>query len=172
MTDICVALEDRDERNQCAEGIVEVMKSIVQDKGKTEDDKKYWDHLYIISDYKLDIDSPFGIPSVTEVNPRPEKLPYTSSDFQRRHYGRILQKMIKCVAAMENSEEKDMYVELLSNHIKKLLVMNNTENANDEKVYNDLSDISGGNIKVGSDVFDLPEYIEDKPVKTKKKKNH
>lgn len=172
MVDVCVGMEERDERNSFAAGIVEAMKLVLQEKGKTEDDKKYWDHLYIISDGKLDVDYPYGMPSPGELNPKPEKLPYTSSDFSRRHYGKILQKMVKSVASMENSEAKDMYVELLSNHIKKLLVMNNPENANDQRVYSDLSEMSGGNINVGIDIFDLPEYVEDKPAKTKKKKNH
>lgn len=172
MVDVCVGIEDRDERNAFAAAIVESMKSLLQEKGKSDDDKKYWDHLYIISDHRLDIDSPYGTPTAGELNPKPEKLPYSASDFNRRHYGRILQKMVKEVAEMENSEAKDMYVELLANHIKKLLVMNNPENANDQRVYADLADMSGGNINVGNDIFDLPEYIEDKPVKSKKKRNH
>ena len=172
MVEVCVGIPDRQERNELAATIVESMKLVAQDKGKTDDDKKYWDHLYIISNYQLDVDYPYGMPDSLELHPKPEKLPYTSSDFNHRHYGKILQKMVKSVAAMENSEAKDMYVELLSNHIKKLLVMNNPENANDERVYSDLSEMSGGNINVGTDVFDLPDFIEDKPAKTKKKKNH
>lgn len=172
MADVCVTIEDRDQRNEFAALIVEAMKSVLQEKGKTEDDKKYWDHLYIISGNRLDIDSPYGIPQEGEINPKPAKIPYISSDFGKRHYGRIMQKMVKNVASMANSEAKDMYVELLSNHIKKLLVMNNPENANDQRVYSDLSEMSDGNINVADDVFDLPEYIEDKPAKSKKKKNH
>lgn len=174
MVDICVRVEDRDERNSFAAAIVDIMKSMVQAKGgKVEDDKKYWDHLYVISGKTLDIDSPYGVPTDEEMEPKPSKIPYQNSEFSKRHYGRTLQRMVKKVASMDNSEEKDMYVELLSNHIKKLLVLNNTENANDERVYSDLSEISGGAINVGTDVFDLPEFTEDKPVKNqKRKKNH
>lgn len=173
MVDICTGLEDRDERNALAATIVNIMKSVVQEKGKTEDDKKYWDHLFLISGYSIDIDSPYGRPSQAELTPKPEKIPYSSSSFNRRHYGHILQKMIRNIAMMENSEEKDMYVELLSNQIKKQLILNNPENANNERVFADLADMSGGNIVLTEEVFPLPEYKTEKAAKNAKhKKNH
>lgn len=173
LVEICTTLEDRQQRTDFASAIVDVMKSVLQEKGKTEDDKKYWDHLFIMSEGKLDIDSPFGVPSLSAIKLEPSKVPYSSSDFGKRHYGKILQQMVKKVALMENSEEKDMYVELLSNHVKKLLVLNNPEYANDEKVYSDISEISGGTINIGTDVFDLPEFNEEKTAKNqKRKKNH
>lgn len=173
MVKICTTIEDRDQRNEFAASIVETMKAMTQEKGKQPDDKKYWDHLYVISGYKLDIDSPFGQPEENVFNQKPEKIPYVSSDFTRRHYGSILQKMVRQIALMPNSEEKDGCVELLANQIKKLLVMNNAENANDERVYADLDAISGGNISVEPGIFDMPEYKEDKPAKNqKRKKNH
>lgn len=172
---ICSELEDRDERTAFAASIVETMKSMTQEKGKLNDDRKYWDHLYVISGNTLDIDSPYGVPEEGAVNPAPSKIPYSSSDFNRRHYGNILQKMVKQVALMPNSEEKDACVELLANHIKKLLVMNNSENANNERVYADLNAISSGSIAVEEGIFDLPEYKEEKTGKMmnqqKRKKN-
>lgn len=173
MVQICTQLEDRDERNQMAAVIVETMKAMTQEKGKLQDDRKYWDHLYHISRRQLDIDSPFGIPDDEAVNPIPKKIPYTGSDFNKRHYGRVLQKLVHEVALMPNCDEKDACVELLANHIKKLLVMNNAENANDERVYADLANISAGSIALAEGIFDLPEFEEDKPAKAqKRKKNH
>lgn len=169
----CEQVEDRDERSLLAASIVEVMKAMSQEKGKHPDDRKFWDHLYIISGKTLDVDYPYGKPEEAEVVLKPEKIPYTSSDFGRRHYGHILQKLVHQVALMPNSEDKDACVELLANHIKKLLAINNVENAEDERVYNDLEAISSGSISVNEGVFDLPEYKEEKPSKTKnRKKNH
>ena len=172
MVALCCEIEDRDARNAFAANIVETMKAMTQEKGKLPDDRKYWDHLFVISKGSLDIDSPFGRPEPEEVSPRPEKIPYVSSDFGRRHYGRILQKMVHEVAIMENSPEKDGCVELLANHIKKLLVMNNAENANDARVFADLAAISSGSISVEEGIFDLPEFKEEKPVKAQKKKKN
>ena len=173
MVQICTTLENREERNILAASIVETMKAMTQEKGKFQDDKKYWDHLFVIAGNNIDIDSPYGKPEECGVFPEPSKIPYPDTDFNRKHYGLILQKLVHQVATMPNSEEKDAGVELLANHIKKLLVMNNAETADDEKVYSDLNIISGGNIVVEEGIFDLPEYKEDKPAKSqqKRKKN-
>ena len=172
MVKICAQLEDREERNLFAASIVETMKSMTQEKGKLQDDRKYWDHLYIISGNTLDIDSPFGKPEEDEVNPTPAKIPYSGSDFNRRHYGNVLQQLVHQVALMQNSADKDACVELLANHVKKLLVMNNPENADNERVYADLDSISGGNITLEEGIFDLPEYKEEKASKSQKRKKN
>lgn len=172
MVKVCSALDDRQQRNILATSIVETMKAMTQEKGKLPDDRKYWDHLYLISEGKLDIDYPYGKPDESELNPRPVKIPYSGTDFGRRHYGNILQRLVHQVALMPNSEDKDACVELLANHIKKLLVMNNSENANDAMVYADLDAISSGSIAVEEGVFDLPEFKEDKPVKGQKRKKN
>ncbi|MCH5217097.1 MAG: DUF4290 domain-containing protein [Muribaculaceae bacterium] len=172
MVQICKTLEDRDERNRFAAAIVDTMKAMTQEKGKQNDDRKFWDHLYVIAENDIDIDSPFGVPDANAVNPRPGKIPYVSSDFGRRHYGKVLQKMVHEVALMPNSEEKDACVELLANHVKKLLTINNAEYANDERVYADLQAISSGSIALEEGIFDLPEYKEEKPAKNQKKKKN
>lgn len=174
MVKICSDIEDREQRNEFAASIVETMKSMTQEKGKLQDDRKFWDHLYVISGNQIDIDSPYGKPEEEDVHPVPMKIPYSNSDFGKRHYGRVLQKLVHQVALMPNSEDKDACVELLANHIKKLLVMNSAENANDARVYDDLAAISSGSITLQEGIFDLPEFKEDKPVKNnqKRKKNH
>lgn len=172
MVQICTTLENREERNILAASIVETMKAMTQEKGKFQDDKKYWDHLFVISGKNLDIDSPYGRPEEAELHPQPEKIPYSSSDFNKRHYGNVIQKLVRQVALMPNSEEKDACVELLANHIKKLLVMNNAENANDERVYADMDAISSGVISLHDGIFELPEYKEDKPQKAQKRKKN
>ena len=164
-------IEDKELRTEFSQMVVEVMKSVLQDKSKDHDEKKYWDHLHIITGFKLDIDGPFPSPEKEIINKKPEKVPYTSSSFNRRHYGLTLQRMIEKVAQMENSEEKDLYVDLISNHIKKLLTLNNPENANDERVFKDIADISNGRIEMSPEDFTLLEFKEDKQNnKTSKKK--
>lgn len=172
LVELCVQMEDRDERNRFAGEIVEIMKSATQEKGKDPDEKKYWDHLYIISGRRLDIDSPFGVPNEEALTPSPKKIPYGSGHFDRRQYGNIVQKMIKKVALMDNSEEKDVYVELLANQLKKLQTMNNPENASDTHVFADISEISGGSIQLSEDIFTLLDFKEEKNNKNQKKKKN
>lgn len=172
MVKVCGQISDRDQRNEFASTIVDTMKAMTQEKGKYPDDRKYWDHLFVISEYKLDIDSPFGVPEEGEMNPRPPKIPYSSSEFNRKHYGNVLQKLVHNVALMPNSEDKDACVELLANHVKKMLVINNAEITSDERVYSDLSAISSGSINIEEGIFDLPEFKEEKPAKQAKKKKN
>lgn len=170
MVKACKEVEDREQRNIIASAIVETMKSMTADKQRQPDDRKYWDHLFIISGHTLDVDSPYGVPTDSELHPVARKIPYSTTEFGRRHYGHIIQRMVKQVAKMPNSEEKDACVELLTNHIKKLLVVNNDENTTDGRVYGDLYSMSGGSIAVEEGIFDLPEYKEEKPAKAQKRK--
>ena len=170
MVGLCSQLQDRGERNAMASTIVETMKSMTQEKGKQPDDRKYWDHLFVISGYTLDVDSPYGKPQEKIEDIKPEKIPYTSSDFGRRHYGKILQEMISEISRMPNSENKDACVELIANHIKKLLVINNSEHADDRQVFSDLTAMSRGSIAIGEGIFDIPEFKEDKATKNQKRK--
>lgn len=170
LADAALKIEDRELRTEFAAMVVDAMKSTVQDKSKDHDDKKYWDHLHIMTGFQLDIDGPYEAPQAEAINKKPEKIPYTASSFGRRHYGLVLQKMIRNVAAMENGEEKDLYVDLLSNHVKKLLTINNPENANDSQVFKDIAEISNGCIVLSPDLFSLLEYKEDKQTKQSKKK--
>lgn len=172
MVQICVEIPDREERNAFAAIIVETMKAMTQEKGKLQDDAKYWDHIYLISGKTLDVDSPYGKPEEETINPVPNKIPYSNSDFGRRHYGNVLQKLVGTVSLMANSEEKDACVELLANHIRKLLVINNEENSSEDRVFNDLNAISSGSIAVEPGIFDIPEFKEDKPVKAQKRKKN
>ena len=172
MVKICATIEEREKRNEFAASIVETMKSMTQEKGKQPDDRKYWDHLFVISGHSLDVDSPFERPEEGEKERKPDKIPYSNSDFGRRHYGNVLQRLVREVSLMANSEEKDACVELLSNHIKKLLVVSNSENANNQQVFADLAAMSNGNIALEEGIFDLPEYKEEKPAKTNKKKKN
>lgn len=170
MVRICSEVDDREERNRLASAIVETMKAMTQEKGKYPDDRKFWDHLFLISGGKLDIDSPFGVPGEEAINPSPKKIPYPSGNINRRHYGRLLQKLIHNVAVLPNSEEKDACVELLANQIKKMLVISNAENTDDIRIFSDLEAMSSGSIAVTEGVFDIPDFKEDKSVKNQKRK--
>lgn len=172
LAEICVSISDRDERNHFAGEIVEIMKSATQEKGKEPDEKKYWDHLYILSGRRLDIDYPYGVPDEEVITLKPKKIPYGAGRFERRQYGHIVQDMIKKVALMENSEEKDIYVELLANQLKKLQTMNNPENASDNHVFADIAEISNGSIQLSEEMFTLLDFKEEKNNKNQKKKKN
>lgn len=173
MIDYCLTIEDREERGRCAYSIADAMATlfpsvVAEDSSR----RKIWDHIYIMSDFKLDIDFPCEVVSPEDLVPSKSAVPYNSQFNRYRHYGRSIQEMVKTVADMENSVEKDQLIFLIANQMKKLLVANNPENASDNKVFVDIADISEGKIVINPDSYKLNDYIDTAPAqgKTKKKK--
>lgn len=160
MIDHCVAIEDREERTVCAKAIAN---SMVRLFPSTVDEKtlryKIWDHINIMADFKLDIDFPCEVTEKENIHPVPTRIPYQKGLNRFRHYGKNLQKMIQKVASMENNVEKDQLIFLLANQMKKQLVSQNPEIATDQRVFNDINEISRGQIKINPESYRLNDYI-------------
>lgn len=171
MVDHCLTIEDRDERTRCAKEIADVMATLFPSIiGENGDRRKIWDHIYIMSDFKLDIDFPCEVISPEEMKRTVEKIPYTSQFNRFRHYGKNIQTMIKNVAEMENCVEKDQLIFLLANQMKKLLVVGNPENASDTRVFGDIAELSEGKIVIDPSTYRLNDYIDTTPATGKGKK--
>ncbi|MDD6025235.1 MAG: DUF4290 domain-containing protein, partial [bacterium] len=96
MVNHCLTIEDREERTRCAYSIVQVMGNIVPQLREEEDSKHIlWDHLAIMSDFKLDIDFPYEIINQEKLKIKPETIPYNEENTRYRHYGKIMVDMIK-----------------------------------------------------------------------------
>lgn len=156
----CASIEDREERNNCAYAIAEIMVHLFPDL-KSEDDRnrKVWDHINMISGFKLDIDFPCDVIKEDEIRPAPEKIPYSRKSDRFRVYGNNLIKMIKEISKMEGGIEKDRIIFLVANQMKKLLVTVNNDNATDQRVFNDIREISGGLIDIDAESYRLNDYI-------------
>ena len=123
-------VEDRAERTKMAHQIVKIMEFLnpeVKQEGDFE--HKLWDHLYIISDFKLDVDSPYPKPDREEVFRRPDRIPYRSNLIKFRFYGRNLQYMIDTAASMEDGENKTVFLNLVASYMR-----NSCRNWNDENL--------------------------------------
>ena len=170
MVDHCLTIEDREERNHCARAIIATMKTVFPD-GEDNDvnRRKLWDHLAIMSDFQLDIDWPFEAPEHIGQT-APEKVPYLSHNIRYRHYGRIMQDMIDKVSHMTEGEERDELIDMLSNHMKKLLSSFNKDVATDKRIYRDLKEYSHGEIDINPEERPLHEFQIVEPVTGKKKK--
>lgn len=171
MVDHCLTIEDRDERTRCAHTIAEVMATLfpaVANEGG--DRRKIWDHINIMADFNLDIDFPCEVVSRENMERKTGKIGYNEPFTRFRNYGKHLQDMVKTIADMEGGVEKDQLIFLVANQMKKLLVINNPENASDARVFADIADISGGRIIINPDEYRLNDYIDPNPVKGKTKK--
>ncbi len=175
MVDYCVEISDREERTACAYGIVGVMSTLFpKEIGEQGDLKKFWDHINIMSNFKLDIDFPVEVITAESANPKPERLAYSHGRMRYNHYGRSLEGMVKIVADMEEGEERDALINMCAHQMKKMLIAHNPEGVDNARVLKDLYDFSDGKINLDPQNYILHEFRDITPVKSsknKKKKN-
>jgi hypothetical protein len=149
MIEYAVSVEDREKRNQLAKGIIRVMGQINPHLRDVADfTHKLWDHMFIISDFKLDVDSPYSIPSKEILNIKPEKLPYSDRKFAFRHYGRNIELMIEKATTMEEGPVKEKAVQIIANHLKKSYLTWNRDSVDDEVIVEHLKLMSKGSLKL------------------------
>lgn len=180
MVDFAIELETREERTKAAHAIISAMVVLnPQIKEYNDYRLKLWDHLFIMSDYKLDCDSPYPMPSPEKRTMRPEKIPYPTYNIKYKHYGSITMKMIEEACEMEDGPSKEQVALMIANFMKQSYVNYNRDNVNDEVIIEQLRKLSNGKISLGNDVR-LRYVSEVKPTgfssgvkkKKKKKKKH
>ena len=170
MVNHCLTIEDREERTRCAYSIVQVMGNIVPQLRDEEDSKHIlWDHLAIMSDFKLDIDYPYEIINQENLKVKPEPIAYGEENVRYRHYGKIMVDMIKQACTYEEGDERDELIMLIANHMKKVLLSISKDGVEDARVFNDLSEISGGKIDIDPEKWHLHEFKEAPVAQTSKK---
>jgi len=151
MIDHAIEEEDREKRNIIARAIIAVMGQLNPHLRDVHDfTHKLWDHLFIISDFKLDVDSPYPKPSRETLTETPEKIKYPSKDIKYLHYGKNIELMISKAIKMPIGPEKDALIEIIANLMKKFYVNFNRENVTDEIIFEQLEKLSGGEIKPGN----------------------
>lgn len=171
MVDHCLTIEDRDERNSCAHAIIQSMEQLFPELKLPENAHKVWDHLAIMSDFKLDIDYPEDVVKPDDLATLPEKVPYDQSRINLRHYGKITEQMIAKAASMEPGDERDTVVMLLANHMKKQMLALSPDGVDDRKIFADLAMFSKGELRLDPETHRLHEFQEmPKPQSGKKKK--
>jgi len=153
-------IEDRDERNNVAHSIVKVMGQ-VKPQFKEADDfvQRLWDHMIIISDFKLDVDSPYPYPEKEELLKKPGKMKYPSSRIRFRHYGKAIENFIEKAMAMDDGEEKDSFTYYIANVMKKNYLMYNRDSVSNQLIYDQLSTLSDGKLEL-KDTFTLQRTSE------------
>jgi len=173
MVDYCVLIEDRTERRNCADTIINIMGSMFPHLRDVNDFKHIlWDHLAIMSDFKLDIDYPYEIVKLENLYARPPKIPYNNSQIRYRHYGQTLEQMIRKATALNEGEERDQLIKMLANQMKKSFLAWNKETVDDEKIFKDLNELSGGKIALDSDVYKLMDSRDLLARNNVNRKNH
>lgn len=171
MVDHCLTIEDREERNACARTIVAAMTRLFPELKQPENAHKVWDHLAIMSGFRLDIDYPQEVVQAESLQTPPDPVPYDQHPIRLRHYGKIIEQMIQKAAGMPEGEERDALVMLLADQLKKQMLMMHPDGTDDRRVLADLAMLSHGAIRLDPETTRLHEFqMPAAPTGKKKKK--
>lgn len=158
MVDHCVSIKDPEERKKCAYTVIDIMGNMFPHLRDVNNFKHIlWDHLAIMSDFKLEIDYPYEIITREELFTAPGHLDYSRPTMKYRHYGKIMEQMIKIAADMDDGDDKkDHLLKMLVSQMKRSYTQWNKE-ADDEKIFHDLYELSDGKIKMSVDTHSIPD---------------
>ncbi|SDR84032.1 DUF4290 domain-containing protein [Gramella sp. MAR_2010_147] len=147
MVEHTVSIEDDQERNKVANSIIAVMGNMNPHLRDVPDfQHKLWDQLFIISDFKLNVDSPFPKPTREMLAERPEMLEYPENNPKYRFYGNNIKRMIDAAKDLEEGDFKEALVLTIANHMKKSYLNWNRDSVDDEVIFNHLNELSNGKI--------------------------
>ena len=149
LIDQATAIEDREERNKAAKYIISVMGSLNPHLRDVPDfQHKLWDQLFIMSDFRMDVDSPYPIPSKDILTQKPDRLKYPQNFPKYRFYGNNIKYMIDVANSWEESELKNALVLVIANHMKKSYLSWNKDTVSDEIIFQHLLELSGGKLNL------------------------
>lgn len=149
LIDNAIEVEDREERNKLARYIISVMGTLQPHLRDVPDfQHKLWDQLFIMSDFRLDVDSPYPIPSRELLNLKPERLSYPQNFPKYRFYGNNIKYMIDVANKWEEGEMKSGLIRVIANHMKKSYLSWNKDSVKDEVIFEHLYELSDGKINL------------------------
>ena len=151
-----LTIEDKEERALCVKTIIHTMGNLFPYLRDINDFRhKLWDHLAIMSDFGLDIDFPYEKPEPETFVTRPDTVPYNQGEVKKLHYGRMIENMIQGASTIENEDERNQFIVLLANQMKKNYMIWNKDNVEDTKILKDLYRMSEGKIDLSAEELKL-----------------
>ena len=170
MVDNLMAIKDRDERNRKA-------RVVINEKGNLnpllrdtpEFTHKLWDHMFIMSDFKLDVDSPYPIPTSMTLTPVPRRMDYPDEKVGLKHYGKYVKKVIRSLEGVRDQEAVQEVLGDIARYMRTKSYEYNQEHPNNEAIIKEIKRMSDYRISVDEDALSLikSEYKQ-APVRSKK----
>ncbi len=143
IVDWILKVEDRDQRTKYANTCVELMRQLNPGaRDLDEQTTKLWDHLFIMSNFKLDVDTPHPMPDIAELGRKPEPVPYNHNNLRYKHYGKNINLLIEQAILKEDGVEKDDAIIYIGRLMKRLYSSWNKENVDDEVIVEHLAELS------------------------------
>ena len=151
-------IKDKEERNKSARAIIGVMGNLNPHLRDVSDfQHKLWDQLFIMSNFKLDVECPFEKPDKKNFEERPETLHYPQNYPKYRFYGNNIKNMIDAAKKWEDNDLKDALVYNIANHMKKCFLNWNKDTVEDKLILDHLKELSNDELKVKSELLPLTE---------------
>ena len=170
MVDHAVAIEDDAERNKVAKAIISVMGNLQPHLRDVPDfQHKLWDQLFIMSDFKLKVDSPFPLPSKEVLEQRPDPLGYPQNHPKYRFYGNNIKRMIDVAINWEAGDMRSGLEYAIANHMKKCYLNWNKDTVDDQVIFDHLFELSEGKIdlaKRGESLTESIQFLKNKTAKS------
>ncbi|MBW8362632.1 MAG: DUF4290 domain-containing protein [Kaistella sp.] len=140
----CKELATKEERNEMAKGIIDFMG---QRNPQLRDEENYkhklWDHLFILSNYDLDVDAPYPFPTIEELKEKPKRMEYPKLQGDYKFYGKSILQLIDMAIELEEGDEKDALIQVIANNMKKSYNVYNKEHVQDDVIFRHLKELSG-----------------------------
>lgn len=174
MVEFAVSLEDKEKRQKTSESIINLMGELNPHLRDVEDFKhKLWDHLFIISDFKLDVDSPFPKPKIEDLFKKPDPLNYPNQKIKYNHYGKIVELMIEEAIEMKDLDLKEKLVLAIANQMKKSYINWNLDSVEDKTILKQLITLSNQKLSLpeGTELHKISPPPKQNQFKKKKKTN-
>ena len=153
MVEECMEIEDREKRNAVAHAIIEVIGNLNPHLRDAADYRhKLWDHLFVMSDFQLDVDSPYPTPQRETFESSPEMMGYPRRSHKKRHYGQIIRAVIGKIKELDPEDaDRDALIRDVANQMKKTYLNWNKDTVQDELIWRDLHELSDGTIEAPED---------------------
>ncbi len=177
MIDSLMQIEDRDERNRQARAVIAVMGNLNPLLRDTADfTHKLWDHLFIMSDFQLDVDSPYARPSRDELGIRPRQMHYTQGRIAYKHYGKYTERIIRALSGEKSSEATARAIDNIARYMRVKSFEYNQEHPNNDALARDIKQMSEGVIELDEATLnnlqnDYKQHLSARPQKSSQGRN-
>lgn len=147
MVEFLLTIEDSEQRQRNAMSVIELMGTLNPHLRNVEDFRhKLWDHLFLISDFKLQVDSPYPIPTRETLKTKPEKLPYPKKYPAHKHFGKNLEIVIEKALKETDDDKREGFTQCIGNYMRLAYSNWHKENVHDDMIRGELADMTDGKL--------------------------
>ena len=140
-------ISDRKERNRAAQAIIEVMGQLNPHLRDVDDFRhKLWTHLFVMSDFNLEVDSPYEIPKAESLQEKPKLMAYPKSKIRYGHYGKYTQEILESAKNITKEDERDYLKNTMANFMKKQFLSHNNDTVENHVIADQLKELSKGDL--------------------------